>query len=145
MTEQQLEMRVGDRLPQFTGQALNEFGQPINVTGYRAWLELTALDADTVFGEPSPYVVECSISAPATGVVRYDWTQGEVDAAVPSTIAVRVRFVLTSDPDITFTVPGRNDAVIVMRPTVEGGRTYLLLDDGSGLLLDDDGRPTIAV
>lgn len=145
MTEARLEMRVGDRLPQFTGQALDEFGEPINITGYRAYLELAATDADTVFGQPSPYSPECSITDPALGVVRYDWTQEEVDAATPSTIMVRVRFVQIADPDITFTVPSRREAAIIMRPAVEGGRVYLLTDDGSELLLDDDGQPMIAV
>lgn len=144
MTESRLEMRVGDRLPQFTGQALDEFGAPIDVTGYRAYLELAATDSDTVFGQPSPYSTECSISDPALGVVRYDWLQSEVDAATPGTIMVRVRFVQIADPDITFAVPSRREAAIIMRPAVEGGRTYLLVADGSDLLLDADGQPTLA-
>ena len=145
MTESRLEMRVGDRLPQYTGQALDEFGQPINVTGYRAYLELVSLDSDTVFGFPSPYTPECSITDPVLGVTRYDWTQDEVDAATPGTVMVRVRFVQIADPDITFTVPTRREAAIVVRPFVEGGRVYLLNDDGSGLLLDDDtGQPLLA-
>jgi hypothetical protein len=57
---------------------------------------------------------------------------------------VRVRFVQIADPDITFTVPTRRENTIIMRPAVEGGRTYLLLDDGSDLLLDDDGNPMVA-
>lgn len=145
MTESRLEMRVGDRLPAFTGQALDEYGAPIVLTGYRAYLELFATDSDTVFGQPSPYAPECTIADAAQGVVRYDWTQEEVDAGVPGTVMVRVRFVQIADPDITFTVPSRREAAIIVRPAVEGGRTYLLVDDGSELLLDDDGQPMIAV
>lgn len=144
MTESRLEMRVGDRLPQFTGQVVDEFGKPINITGYRAYLELSALDSDTAFGQTSPYVVECSVTDPLLGVVRYDWTQIEVDALIPGEIMVQVRFRNIADPTITFTVPSRRDAVIVVRPFVEGGRSYLLNGDGSGLLLDADGQPQIA-
>jgi outer membrane protein assembly factor BamB len=140
-----MDMRVGDRLPSFTGQAIDEFGAPIDVTGYRAWLELFALDSDTVFGQPSPYTPECSISDPVLGVVRYDWSQTEVDAATPGEVMVRVRFVQIADPDVTFTVPSRREAVIVMRPFVEGGRVYLTTDDGGALLLDDNGQPIVAV
>lgn len=144
MTESRLEMRVGDRLPTFVGKALDEFGEPINVTGYRAFLVLAATDSATVFGQPSPYVTECAVVNPASGTVRYDWLQTEADDAEPGVVNVTVRFVQIADPDITFEVPSRRDAYIVMRPKVEGGRVYLLVDDGSALLLDDDGQPMLA-
>jgi hypothetical protein len=139
-----MEMRVGDRLPSFTGLATDEFGEPINVTGYRAYLELFALESGTVFGQPSPHTVECSVTDPLLGAVRYDWTQEEADAATAGTIMARVRFVQIADPDITFTVPSQREAAIIMRPAVEGGRIYLLTDDGGELLLDDDGQPMVA-
>lgn len=145
MTEEsRLEMRVGDRLPQFSAQALDEFGDPINVTGYRAWLQLAATDSDVAFGVPSPFVTECSITSPTLGTVRYDWPQHIVDAAHPSIINVSVRFVQIADPDISFEVPTRRDSYIVMRPTVDADGNYLHTDDGSALLLADDGQPMIA-
>ena len=141
MTEQKIDMRVGDRLPQFTARAKDNYNVPVDVTGYRAYLILAATNADTVFGYPSPWVTECSIVDAAGGVVRFDWSQAMADAAVPSVIAVRVRFVNIADPALTFEVPSGRDAFIYMRPRVDGDRVYLRTDAGTELLLDDDGNP----
>lgn len=144
MTEQRIDMRVGDRLPQFTARAKDNYNEPIDITGYRAYLILAATNADTVFGNPSPWLTECTIVDGPGGVVRLDWTQEMADGAVPSVIAVRVRFVNIADPDVSFEVPSNRDAYIYMRPRVDGTRTYLRTDDGLELLLDDDGNPMVA-
>lgn len=148
-------MRVGDRLPSFTAQVVNEFEQPINITGSRAYLVLAATNSASVFGQPSPYVVECSIVAAETGSLRYDWTQAQVDALTPGVINVTVRFTASDgfsavfldsfDFDVGFEVGARNDASIVVRPFVEGGRAYLLNDTATALLLNEiTGQPMLA-
>jgi len=152
---EQLEMRVGDRLPQFSAQLVDEYDVALNIVGSRAWLVLSATDSATVFGQPSPFVAECSVVDGLTGSVRYDWLQTQVDAALPGTINVSIR-VQTSDVfsdyftdefgyNESFEVGVRRDAWITMRPRVEGGRVYLLNDAGDALLLDDiTGQPMIA-
>ena len=136
-------MRVGDRLPQFTAQAVDVYNVPIPITGYRAYLILAATNGGTVFGYASPWVTECSIVDPAAGIVRFDWTQEMADAAEPCVIATRVRFVNIADPTRTFEVPSNRDAFIYMRPRVDGTRSYLVSDDGRWLLLDPSGKPIL--
>jgi hypothetical protein len=132
-------MRVGDRLPQFTAQALDRFGAPINITGYNAFLVLTAQDGDTVFGNPSPFIASIPIVSAATGVVRYDWSQAEVDAAVPGIYSATVRFRNIATPTTMFEVPSRKVNNVIIRPRVVG---YDYLVDGDGeLVLTADGEP----
>jgi hypothetical protein len=139
MTTTTLLMRVGDRLPQFTAQALDRFGAPINVTGYQAFLVISAQDGDTVFGQPSPFIVACPIVSPTLGVVRYDWSQAEMDAAVPGIYSATVRFRNIATPTTMFEVPSRKTNTIVIRPRVVG---YDYVVDGDGdLVLTAYGEP----
>lgn len=139
MSTTTLVLRVGDRLPQFTAQALDRFGVPINLTGYQAFLVLTAVDGDTVFGQPSPYVVSIPIVNYSLGTVRYDWLAAEMNAALPGTYNASVRFRNIATPSLMFEVPSRKTNTVLIRPRVVG---YEYLVDGDGeLVLTADGQP----
>jgi len=137
--EQVLTLRVGNRLPQFSATLLDEFGNPIPLTGMRTWLAIRALDTPTVFGEPSPYIVECSIVAPAAGTVRYDWLQAEVDAVMPGRYSVSVRLTDEVTGETVLEVPTRRDATLLVRSAIVG-HEYLQDADGD-LVLTAAGQP----
>lgn len=135
-------IRAGDRLPQFTARVRDRFGAPMNVTGYDAYLVIEAQDGDTVFGQPSPYVVSCPVVTPATGVVRYDWSAAEMNAAIPGTYSASVRFVNVATPTVMFEVPSRKVTNLIIRPRVVGYE-YLVDADGE-LILTAAGEPVEA-
>jgi hypothetical protein len=133
MTEQSMRMRVGDRLPSFTAQLVNEFDAPIDLTGTRAWLIVAATTTDTVFGQPSPYVVEATIVDPVVGVVRYDWLQAEVDALIAGRYLVTVRLTDTLTGDELLEVPTRRTAALQVGSRIVGAN-YLVDTDGDLIL-----------
>ena len=134
-----LVMRVGNRLPQLRAQALNEFGLPMSVTGYVAYLVIVSHDSDLVFGLPSPYMANCVIANAATGVVTYDWLATEMNNATPGTYSVTVRFVNIANPTLMFEVPNRLTANLIIRPGVTG---YNYMVDANGeLVLTGDNQP----
>jgi hypothetical protein len=139
MSEQKLTLRVGNRLPQFSATLLDEFGDPIPLTGLRAWLVIRAIDSPTVFGEASPYVVEATIVSAAAGTVRRDWLQVEVDAAIPGRYNVSVRLTDAATGDELLEVPSRRDATILVRSAIVG-HEYLQDADGE-LVLSAAGQP----
>lgn len=139
MIEQKLTLRVGNRLPQFSATLLDEFGDPIPLTGLRAWLVIRAIDSPTVFGEASPYVVEATVVSAAAGTVRRDWLQVEVDAAIPGRYNVSVRLTEAATGDQVSEVPTRRDATLIVRSAIEG---FNYMQDADGeLVLDADGQP----
>lgn len=137
--EQVLTLRVGNRLPQFSADLLDEFGAPIDLTGMRAWMVVRALDAPTVFGNANPYIAECTIVAPLLGSVRYDWLQVEVDAAIPGRYNVSVRLTDAATDVEVLEVPSRRDATILVRSAIVG-HEYLQDADGD-LVLSAAGQP----
>jgi hypothetical protein len=139
MSEQKLTLRVGNRLPQFSATLLDEFGDPIDLTGLRVWLVIRAIDSPTVFGEASPYVVEATVVAAASGTVRRDWLQVEVDAAIPGRYNVSVRLTDAATGDQVSEVPTRRDATLIVRPAIVG---FNYMQDADGeLVLTTGGQP----
>lgn len=133
MIEQVLRLRAGDRLPGFFAQVVDERNEPVDLTGMRAWLIVRALTADNVFGNPSPYVVECSIVDHAQGTVRYDWLQSEVDEADAGRYGVAVRFTdITTGADL-FEVPDGRTSTLIISSRVDGYH-YLQNADGDLIL-----------
>jgi hypothetical protein len=132
MIEQVIRMRVGDRLPQFSAQLADEYDRPINLTDRRAWLSVPWVDGD------APYIVECSVVDAVDGVVRYDWSQDEVDAMIPGVYEVTVRVTdLAGDPVLE--APTRRDATLIVTSDIVGFN-YLQATDGN-LILTTASQP----
>jgi hypothetical protein len=111
-------MRQGDRLPLLALVVEDDDGNPVDLTGARAWVLFRPLDGEPVFTDGTVtgwYTVEAMIPSPAAGVVAYDWLQPEVDSL---NIAVYELAVAVEYPGVAgrFIAPTSRRSQLVVRP-----------------------------
>ena len=160
--QQQINLRQGDRLTSFSAQALDEYGEPADLTGAVGYLTLRPLSP--TIDTPMVELVQVVIEEPAQGVISYDWQAHQTLSAEPGSYEVTVEIVTASGE--RFTVPSTpqqfianirpglaSDAFVVdetgaLIPDGEGGfnrftpwltedGTYILLEDGTHLLWEE--------
>jgi hypothetical protein len=119
-------MRRGDRLPMFSVVIEDDEGQPVNLTGGRAHLQIRPEDGapplDLPAGYPVPpyvngwLVLDAFIYDAPNGLVTYDWPSFQTAGL---TVGVSELVVSVDFPDGThLTAPSDRSARLVVRPAV---------------------------
>lgn len=112
-------MRQGDRLPLLAVVVEDDDGNPVNLTGAKAYVMFRPIDGEPVFTDGSVtgwYVVEALIPSPTAGVVAYDWLQAEVDALTIGVHELAIAVQYGTAP--YFIAPTDRQAQLIVRPGV---------------------------
>ena len=134
---QTVTLRQGDRLSGFAVQIEDDFGQVLDLTDARAYLTLLPLSATMTDPDPMFDRVELTIELPTTsGIVSYDWQASETMSARPGVYEVRISIEYGTGNVIV--VPSSDQAAVIkLRSSIASD--YFLVDETGALIPDGSG------
>jgi len=135
-----LSIRRGDRLPSIVVQIIDEFGTPVDITGYQAWISFRRLETSDGAG-PWGLGIQTIISDETQGIISYDWQLEDTLGALPGTYEFVVSMVDPITKIVEFTAPTTRDTFVAIRSSILpiGYSDVYLTDKNDAFAVNVDG------